>query len=265
MKNVMASQADLLTRLRERDPGLAVGWDDVRGVARSLRGVLAPARAGTAPDETVAEFLEAWGDLLGPPALTRALLPPRRRHDPLGWTHLEFQQAHGASGAAGRKAPALEVYGAKLAAHVDPGGALTAVESSCWRDVAVDVRPQVTARKLRDTLAAAAAVAEDYAALAERMRKEKHPTFPVMDAPRLVVYPWQGRFVLAWTATAYAAVTVADDPRRTAAVQRLDLGQVFVDAHTGERFLFLPFTMHAEVAAAGTGLSVTPLGRPYAP
>jgi hypothetical protein len=258
MENVTDRQRDLLARLRERDLRLQLRWDEARGVAASLRGTLADApRAGAQPADTIRTFLEAWGDLLGPPAPARVLMLRRTRSDSVGWTHLWFQQVHRPPGATAKRAKPLEVYGGKLAAHVGPDGALTAAQSSCWREISVDPRPRVTARALRDTLLKAIAPTREFRSLADRSRVSKSPSFPLMDAPRLVVYPWQGRFRLAWTATAYARV--AD-----AAGERLELGQVFVDAQSGEPFLFLPTTMSAEAPAAGTGLGVTPLGGPFA-
>jgi hypothetical protein len=44
----------------------------------------------------------------------------------------------------------------------------------------------------------------------------------------------------------------------------IDLGQAFVDAHTGEIFLFAPTRKGAEVANTWSGTASTPLGGPYA-
>jgi hypothetical protein len=149
MRNITQRQPSLLGQLREIDPNLNIQWDEIRGVASSIRGNLTTAPA-VAPTnlQAVAEpnslaFLETYGELLGPPDISRSLRLLRSRTDDLGWVHLEFQQYYYPNG----EQPALreliqdnaiEVYGSKLAAHFKSDGTLIEVQSSCWRDIQVD-------------------------------------------------------------------------------------------------------------------------------
>ena len=249
MENLARSQWDLLERLTRIDPGVEVAWDDERGVASSIRGVLAHPVERRTPARSVQEFLRTWGELFGPPRLAWQLQPvgPPERDD-LGWTQLEYQQYH----APGR-GRALEVYGAHLVAHVTGDGTLREVQSGCWRDVKVPARPRITRTALRRILANPQI--PGYRDLETRMRRRGERNFPIMQPPRLVIYYWQDRFRLAWTTYTYAPATASAPEARGS--QALVLGQAFVDAVTGERFLFAPTGMHAEHPAAGSGLGVT--------
>ena len=262
MWNATSEQRDRLASLEQAIADLAVRWDDTRGVLASARGTLARPSDDAQPEATVRQFVAAYGDLFGVRDLARLRLL-RTRRDALGWTHLEFQQVHHRETTARTRATTEErdVYGAKLAAHVDPDGTLAAVQSSCWRQIDVEAKPRLGSRDLVKLLREAAETAPGYRRLAQQMRDRKERAFPVIGSARIVVYPWQGGFRLAWTA--YAYVIASATLHAGAAEGELEPAEVFVDAVTGERFLTLPLTMHAEAAVNGTGSGVTPLGGPY--
>ena len=68
MHDLSADQRTLLSRLEEAAPSpVAVSWDDARGVARSIRGVLArPGGTAAASNELIDHFLAVYGVLFGP-------------------------------------------------------------------------------------------------------------------------------------------------------------------------------------------------------
>jgi Zn-dependent metalloprotease len=248
MENLTPRQRDLLERLARFDSKVEVRWDEARGVAASIRGTLAEPEKPQTTARTVQQFLVAQGDLFGPPGVVRSLKPLRPpQRDDLGWTRFEFQQYY----QGGRGAP-IEVYGAQLTAHVTREGILREVQSSCWREVVVETRPRVKATALRRRLAAPQA--PGYRDLEMRMKGRGERTFPLMQPPRLVIYFWQDRFRLAWTTYSYAPAPVDPDAHGSPG---LVLGQVFVDAVTGEVFLFSPTGMRAESPVVGSGLGVT--------
>jgi len=251
MRNVTGDQDERLVRLRDAVPGVAVRWDDGRGVASSVRGALGPARDD--PATAVMTFLRDFGPLFGPPDVAGALRPVRSRRDDLGFVHLEYQQTLAVPG---RDGEGLDVHGGRFAAHVRDG-ALRSVQSSCWRDVEiVDASPRLDADAVRETLRRAAEPARGFAALERTMRERGATAFPLMDEPRLVVYPWQGAFRLAWVAHAYVRAGVP------APAEGLDAARTFVDAHSGEVLASLTFTAH-QAPVQGSGRAVTPLGGPY--
>jgi hypothetical protein len=254
--NLTSRQRDLLGAFREAVVPLTLRWDDARGVARSARGPLARRTGAATPEQTVQTFRERFGDLFEPRGQGRALRLLRSRQDSRGWTHFEFQQTYDGGQEGQSSGPALDVYGARLAAHVERDGTLAAVQSSCWRDVEVAATPRLHPSTVRDLLRRAAEEAPGYRELEELMRKREERGFPVVETPRLVVYPWQRAFRLAWTTHAYGSWDAGPG-------EGLELSQVFVDDRTGEVFLSAPLTMHAENPVAGTGLAVTPLGGPY--
>ena len=253
MRNVTTGQQDLLARLREGVHDLTVRWDDVRGVASSVRGVLARPRDQGRAADAIRTLLGGYGPLFGPPDLASTLRLLRTRTDRLGWTHLEYQQTcrTRADGDV-----VLDVHGARLAAHVHDG-ALKAVQSSCWRTVEVaDASPRLDARAVHEALRRTAAPMPGFVRLAQRMKERGSDTFPVTDPPRLLVFPWQGGFRLAWSTYAYVPVAVPERPGG------LEPARVFVDAHTGELLASLAFTAD-QTPVPGTGAAVTPLGGPY--
>lgn len=249
MQDVSSDQKTLLARLQQSAPApLEVSWDNVRGVARSIRGVLAgPGSTAATSEQIVDSFLAAYGALFGPPDIARWLTAVWVDVDAWQWTHRQLQQTHEPAGLS----RALDVWGSKLAAHLDAERTLREVQSSCWREVAVDTMPRLDVDALRDIVRTEAARRPGFAELERRMGRVHG--FPLLETPRLVIYPWQGRFRLAWTTCAYAG-------------PELEAGEVFVDAVSGELFLFSPLGMNAEVPAVGSGFGVTPVapvGGPY--
>jgi Zn-dependent metalloprotease len=263
MDNVTAEQDALLDELRARDPDLTLAWDEHRGVAASVRGRLSrrPRRGRERPaTATVDAFLGKYAPLFGPPDLVSSLRPLRSRSDDLGWTHVEYQHVHAPEGGPQE----IEIYGSKLVAHVEPGGSLVEVQSSCWREPPAPPEPRVTRRELRRLLEEPIAGISGYGELEKRLREQGEEEFPVMQAPRLVLYPWLGSFRLAWATYGYGLVDVEDHrAEQPSGAKRLGLGQAFLDATTGELFLFAPTRRDVDTNLTGTGLGVTPLGGPF--
>ncbi|MBI4638542.1 MAG: bacillolysin [Candidatus Rokubacteria bacterium] len=247
MRNLTSGQQDLLTRLLESAPGPTVRWDDARGVLRLVRG---PGLHGARGEAAAAAFLAGYAPLFGPANLARRLRLLAARVDRLGGRHLEYQQEYELGGPG--RAARLPVYGSRLAVHFTPAGDLAEVWSNCWRDVAVADRPRVTAARARRMLAKAATAARPPGSKRDRRAAGDDVALP--EAPRLVVYPWRGGFRPAWTAFGYAAVRAEQETPPV-----VEPGDVFLDAITGELFLFFPVRMHV----AGTGSGVTPIGGPY--
>jgi len=274
MRNMTQRQPLLLGQLRELDPKLNIQWDEVRGVASSIRGNLTdPAAVQPSNLQAVAQpnslaFLEIYGELLGPPDISRSLRLLRTRTDDLGWVHLEFQQYYYPEG----EQPALrelvqenaiEVYGAKLAAHFLPNGILREIQSSCWRDIQLENEVRIGIEELREILTQAIAKTSGSRELQSRLSAQGADNFPIMQTPRLVLYPWQRKFLLAWTTYAYGVIEVEDPAGNKTGEQRVELGHIFVDASTGEQFIMAPTRKYQETPDTGSGLGATPLGGPY--
>lgn len=262
MRNITDRQRELVARLRAIDPELVVRWNETRGVAGSVRGKLWPGTEGQGPDIAKAspeaaldEFLSVYGALFGPPDLSmKSLRTLRSKQDDIGWRHLVLLHRLPQKG----KKKALEVYGAKLAAHFDQEGTLIEAQSSLWRDIRIDAEVRITSEELRDLVLRNIENIQGFAELRERMKKEEEKDFPLTDAPHLVVYPWQGRFPLVWVTYGYSAHD-KDTDGRPRDVAGITFGKIFVDAKTGEIILFAPTLMTAETPDAGSGLAVTPL------
>ena len=95
MENVTPRQQELLERIARLEAKIRIEWDDERGVAASVRGILARRSNREAPARTVRSYLDVWGALYGPSDLARWLRPLRPpRRDDLGWTQVELQQFH---------------------------------------------------------------------------------------------------------------------------------------------------------------------------
>ena len=272
MRNITSNQEKLLSELRSLDPELMMEWDEVRGVASFIRGKLTRPQEGKVarrpeskadPETAIQTFLAKYGELLGPPDFNKMLRLLRKRTDDLGWTHLEFQQMYLIGKSLKEQEGPLEVYGSKLAAHFMPDSTLIEVQSSCWREIKLEAEARLTVKELRETLMKAVATAPGFHELQLRMQEHKETDFPLMQKPRLVVYPWQGGFRLAWTTYAYGVIDVEDPSGKPTGAKRIDLGQVFIDASTGEQFLFAPTRKYVETPDTGSGLGVTPLGGPY--
>lgn len=245
-------QEELLTRLHQDVPQLTVRWDEHRRVVGLARAPQVFQAAGARRGEAAVQaFLSVYGDLFGPPRLWQRLRRLREVTDPGGATHIEYQQEH-LLGAARRHAKGIEVYASKLVAHLDAAGGIAEIQSNCWRDIKVPARARVTAEGARRLLTKAAAEMPGSEDLGEALSQ--------VAAPRLVIYATQGRFRLAWTTYAYAPVAQTDADGRPTGVSALEPGDVFIDATTGELFLFFPSGMHV----VGSGRAVTPIGGPYA-
>jgi len=151
----------------------------------------------------------------------------------------------------------MDVYGAKIAAHIDDKGVLIEVQSSLWRDIKVDndirVNPReltkIVIEKLRNVLGSAEI-------LDKLEKREKY--FPFTCQPRLVVYPWKGAFPVAWSIYGYGVVTYGHNGEQTE-ILRIEYGHLIVNARTGELILFSPTFKTAETPDTGSGLAVTPL------
>jgi Zn-dependent metalloprotease len=285
MDNITPAQQALLEQLRALDPALRLRWSEARGAASSVRGRLAQLSGSTLQD-----FLNVYGPLFGLPDPVRSLKLLRERTDDLGWKHVEYQQIHRAQ-LAWWQTKTVEVYGARLAAHIQPDGTLVEVQSSCWPDVRLDARRRVSAYKLRRILTQAIADHPDfgrfsratrlherkdlhgmlmrpgrgllralYQALLKLLRQER---FPIMLTPQIFIYPWGRSFRIVWEAYAYTAAEKATRPGNARTPSRVEFGQVFVDATTREIFLFAPSRRDAETPDTGSGLGVTPLSGPF--
>jgi Zn-dependent metalloprotease len=245
VENITPKQKELLDELYARDPTLEIEWDDVRGVAASIHGHLG-LEPGPEPEEKLWIFLESFGLLVGPPGLPDGLKLQRQMSDELGWVHLVYTYSRGD----------IELYGAKLAIHVSPDGKLLEIDSGLWRDVDVDLTPQIDRGRVEEILVERIAPIAGFDLLRRQAAKCEQP-FPLTDPPRLVIYPWQGKLCLAWTTYGYGDLDEREGLR--VEIPYIAYGQIFVDASTGERFLFAPTMQTAETADTGSGLAVTPL------
>jgi Zn-dependent metalloprotease len=262
MQRINPTQEELFQKLKSFDPDLIFRWDGERAVAASARGKLPAARAEPERGEAVVEqFLKEYGELFGPRSIYSYLKLHRKRTDDLGWSHLEFQMM---LPALQRRRGDLEVYGSRLAAHFDKSGQLIEVQSSCWRDLPQPPELRVDEKELQEILGRAAAAIPGFDQLQRRMRELKEEQFPIMQTPRLTLYPWKGGFRYCWITYAYGPTEVEGPGEQPTGKTVLDLGETFVDAHTGEIFLFAPTRRGAEVADTGSGTASVPLGGPYA-
>jgi hypothetical protein len=263
MQNILPEQETLLEKLQEIDPELSFEWDEVRGVASYVRGELVPG-SDSPGDEARSEnlvkrFLAEFGGLFGPIDLNKKLRILRKRKDDLSWNHLEFQQLHFSDKNRDRQRKPLEVYGSKLVAHLRPDGTLTGVQSSCWREINLETEATISIKDLHQILTRFVVNTPGFRELQVQMQKQKEKNFPIMQEPRLVIYNWQGGFRLSWTTYSYGPVEVEDNKHNATGAKRVDLGQVFVDAETGDIFLFAPMSRDVDNPDSGSGLGVTPL------
>jgi Zn-dependent metalloprotease len=269
MHNLTSEQERLLGDLRSASPDLAFEWDDARGVASFARGALSGGRALASehPEAELGRFLGRFGLLFGAPAFPRGFRRSRERTDNLGFTHLVYQQL--AAPTAGEGGPPgqdpVEVYGSHLAGHVQPGVGLIEVQSSCWRETKVDNELRVSLDELRAILARRAERVPGYAELERRARRQDDGRFPILQTPRLVLYPWKGALRLSWATYAYGGVELERPEGHPTGAEELVQGQAFVDAQTGEILIFANLGKSAETPDTGAGLAVTPIGGGFAP
>jgi Zn-dependent metalloprotease len=236
-----SGQESLMARLRGAAATLTARWDEVRGVYTFIRAI-----PSFDDEAAAATFLRDFGGLFGPANVAERLRLLHTRTDRLGWRHMEYQQEHVIG--VGEREMRLPVYGSKLVVHVAPAGTLPEVWSNCWRDVSVREQPRLTAAQARERLATGGDAGG-------RERGRTRDLDDEMGEPSLVIYPWREGFRLAWTVYATAVV-----PGEAAgAYAGVAAGDFFIDAVSGETFLFFPTRMHV----AGSGLGVTPVGGPY--
>lgn len=264
MRNFTPKQKELLEQLGRTDPALSVAWDDVRGVASSIRGRFPTGKdQRPKPEKMLESFLAEFGELFGLREPARQIKLLRSRKDDLQWTHLAYFQVWNLSRDCGGHKGSIEVYNSKLAAHFLPDGTLREVQSSCWRDIDVEEDAQIGPKDIKETLKRALTGAPGFRELEGQMKKRKEKDFPIMQAPRLVVYPWKGGFRLVYTTYAYGPIEEKDRAGKLTGRLKIEFGQLFVDAGTGEQILFAPTKTCVDTPDTGSGLGSTPLGGPF--
>ena len=268
-----SAQQSLLSQLQASCNEFSSEWDAVRGgLAFARADDLAPsAPHATTHGETDTQrtarletFLQAFGPLFGVPGALKSLHHARTKHDQVGFAHMQFQQRLEATANGDNETPGIEVYGAKLVAHFAADGRLVEVQSSCHAQIdpanEVQTKPeQLAAIVLKDIERV-----DGYAKLAAEMKRREEHLFPLMQHPRLVVYPWHDRMLLAWATHGYALLPKQEQENPDKAHDIIAFGQMFFDAQTGALFLFAPTRKGAENPTTGSGLGTLPLGGPFA-
>jgi hypothetical protein len=148
-----------------------------------------------------------------------------------------------------------------MAAHFDAEGVLIEAQSSFWREIEIEVGTYITQEELRDLMLNRIRDIQGFRELSRRLQKQQKD-FPLTGPPRLVVYPWKGKFPVVWTSYGYSDYEGQEQPQQEG-LRNITFGQIFVNAVTGERILFAPTLKSAEIEDTGSGLAVTPLGGPY--
>ena len=262
-------QRDLLSQLQSAHERFSSDWDGTRGVLSFARAdnLTPQAPRGAVENQTTREarlrqFLETHGPLFGPPNLMRSVRLLKARTDDIGFVHHQYQQVV-TRGAGENARRSIEVYSSKLAAHFAPGGELVEVQSSCYQNVEPRNQIKVTAASLRRRALDAVRRNEAFKALQDGIgRREK--LFPLMQTPRLVIYPWKGDLIYAWATYGYGVLPREEQDPRHATRETLAFGQMFFDAESGDLFLFAPTRKGAETQTVGSGLGSTPIGGPFA-
>ena len=137
------------------------------------------------------------------------------------------------------------------------------VQSSCYLSVtpANDVR--VAASTLGAGVLKSIRTLKGFGELQANMRRRQEKLFPLMQPPRVVIYPWKGQLIFAWATFGYGTLARAEQEEREAAEDRIAFGQMFFDAGSGELFLFAPTRKGVENPTTGSGLGCIPLGGPF--
>jgi Zn-dependent metalloprotease len=266
---ITIQQRDLLKQLQTNHLHFSSSWNDAAGVLSFARSEdLAQQLPGAVgrvadPDATLREFLDKYELLFGPTQLLPSLHLVRKKQDQVGFTHYEYQQTWAPDGGEKNRQGSVEVYGSKLAAHFAPGNKLVEVQSSCHSAIAPANEPKVPAASLGAKVLASIERLKGFAELRDRMKKHEERLFPLMQAPRLVIYPWKGKHIYAWATYGYGVLTKEEQDPRSASQDAIAFGQMFFDAESGELFLFAPTRKGAEMPTTGTGLGCTPLGGPF--
>ena len=256
VKNVTVEQLDLIETLRENVPGITVYWDNVRGVASSIRGDLWKlVEEKKEPKDILTAFLKIYSPLFGP----RGFFPEnakllRERRDELEFEHIFYLQTHPLM----ELKKELEVYGSKLAAHIDEHKRLIEVQSSFWRDVKVERKIEVAREEVGRRMLELLEPLKGFSDIQKSERENKD--FPLTDEPHLVIYPWKNQYRLAWVSYGYGPIQQMEGlPNETG----ITYGQIFLDATTGELLLFSPTIYFVENPDTGSGLAVTPITPPH--
>ena len=147
--------------------------------------------------------------------------------------------------------------------HYKSDGTLIDIQSSCWRDVEVNLSVNLTKQKLYEMLREKVVNAPGYSRLEQQMHKLQERNFPVMKEPRLVIYPWKRGFRLTWTTYTYGSFDIENELHKLSGETKLALGHIFIDARNGQEILFAPMSRSLETPTVGKGLGVTPLKGPF--
>ncbi len=262
------SQKQLIDLLEQTQRDFSHDWDPVRGgLAFARAHDLVATRPQAQGDDVaaraarVADFLKRYGELFGLPGGVASLRPVRSKSDAIGFTHLQFQQQHALGD--GPRRQAIEVYGSKLVAHFAPDGRMVELQSACYTTTQPANNLKVKADQLGAIVLKGLRGLDGLAELAARMKRQDESLFPLMQAPRLVVYPWHERMLLAWATHGYARLPKEEQEDPEKARDIIAFGQMFFDAESGELFLFAPMRKGAENAATGSGIGTLPLGGPF--
>src|SRR4030095_3076641 len=194
-------------------------WDELRGVLSFVRGTIlfkahtAVTREGT-HETTLAKFLSQYGTLFGPDQIMRYLRLARNKRDDIGMTHLMYQHFMIDSEHPKRKCP-IEVYGSKLAAHFSRDGDLVEIQSSCYPSLLVTNEIKVTTSELQKQLLKDLNGMNAFRLLRNEMKKRNEKLFPLMQQPRIVVYPWKGKQIFAWATYGYGKFSREPDIRES--------------------------------------------------
>jgi Zn-dependent metalloprotease len=273
--DITNQQRDLLEQLETETENFTYAWDEVRGVLSFARGEnlgrnLPPGAASeSSPQAALGRFLEKYETLFGSSTLLRTVHLLRQRTDNIGFTHFEYQQvlapAAGDKNPDRKKAPPepIEVYGSKLAAHFAPGARLVEVQSSCYLNVTPENQIETTVPSLQKSTLETIAGLPGFKPLQERMKRQGERLFPLMQSPRVVVYPWKGKMIYAWASYGYGVLPKEEQEERLAKEDIIAFGQMFFDAATGALFLFAPTRKGVDNPTTGSGLGCIPLGGPF--
>lgn len=267
--SISAQQRDLLSQLQSLHENFFSEWNDNRSVlsfarsenlALNLPGAVAP---NAQHEAILTAFLQQYEALFGHTNLMKSLRQIRKKEDQIGFTHYEYQQTWLPKAVRGKRQRPIEVYGSKLAAHFAPGNRLVEVQSSCYSKIEPTNTAKVSATSLGARVLESIRSLKGFGQLQQRAKRGESKLFPLMQAPRKVLYPWKGELIYAWATYGYGLLTAAQQEGSRNAEDRIAFGQMFFNAETGDLFLFAPTRKGAENPTTGTGLGCTPLGGPF--
>jgi Zn-dependent metalloprotease len=265
-KNISSQQRELLKNLEANKENFSYEWDEIRGVLSFIRAdALVSAQKALTNHEnnqqTFQTFMKLYAPLFGAADVTNGLKNIISKVDNIGWHHYQFQSYYGSN----KEKREVEFYGSKIAAHFKPDGTLIEIQSSCYRDIKISNTVKVTVTQLREKLLKSISEMKEFKKLEELIKGQKEKLFPIMQEPRIVIYPWKGEMLNAWATHGYAPFTFDTEliQKEKTTKPVIAFGQMFFDAQTGEMFLFAPTRKGAEIPRVGSGLGCTPLGGPY--